>query len=181
MTLAVSIDDFSIEDLGLAQRVLVTTDGTVTEALAAIFLEPIELVKIAIAITHSDHPLPHLELKSGSSLMRRQVVLRGSRTSTPYAYAQVVIAADRLAPDLRRELLDGRTPLGELWIRHRVEIFKERPRIRRRPAGEFARYLDLGETETLIERTYRAFAGRHPVFLVTEYFPTAYRQPLPEV
>ena len=179
MTLALAIEDFSIHGLSLVQRILVTTDGTLTETLAAMFLEPIELVKIAVTITPSPHSFPPLELESGSNLMQRQVVLRGSRSGTPYVYAEVAIATERLPPRLRHDLLEGQVPLGELWILHRLEIFKERHRVRQRPAGDLARYLDVYEKDILIERAYRTFTGGRPVFLVSEYFPAAYRRPLP--
>lgn len=176
MNLAVPIEDFNIRSLGLVQRILVTTDGTLTETLAAMFLEPIELVKLAVAIVQSPQPVPSLELGGGSNLMHRQIVLRGQRSGTPYVYAEVAIATERLPALLREELLEGRMPLGALWILHRLEIFKERPRVRQRAAGDLARHLDLNEEDTLIERAYRTFTSGRPVFLVSEYFPAEYRQ-----
>jgi chorismate-pyruvate lyase len=178
MTLA-ALHDFELDHLGLLQRILVTTDGTVTEMLAAVFLEPIELVKISVTVAPSPEPVPALELDAGSTLMRRQIVLRGKNSGTPYAYAEVAIAADRLGPRLRDELLEGRIPLGQLWISHRLETFKERPRVRQRTAGPLARHLNIGEEDTLIERVYRTFTGGKPVFIVTEYFPSAYRRAMP--
>jgi chorismate-pyruvate lyase len=179
MTLSLSIEDCGLHSLDLLQRILVTTDGTVTETLAAIFLEPIELVKLAVEVVASPEPLPALEIEPGSSLMQRQIVLRGSRSRTPYAYAEVTIAADRLPPGLREDLLKGTMPLGQLWISHRLETFKERPRVRQRVAGALARHLRVDADDLIIERTYRTFMGGHPVFLVTEFFPVSYRQPLP--
>jgi chorismate-pyruvate lyase len=179
MTLALGIQDFNIDTLGLLQRILVTTDGTLTEMLAAMFLEPIELVKIAVTIAPTPEPFAALALDGGSTLMRRQIILRGSISGTPYAYAEVAIAPDRLDPRLRDDLLEGRVTLGHLWISHRLEIFKERLRVRQRLAGALARHLDVGETDTLIERAYRTFTGGQPVFLVTEYFPSAYRRAAP--
>ena len=179
MTPALATDHFGIQSLSLLQRILVTTDGTITETLAAVFLEPIELVKLAVTIAPIPEPFPSLELEGGSSLMRRQVVLRGSRSGTRYAYAEVAIAADRLPTRLREDLLQGRVPLGQLWISYRVETFKERPRVRQRRAGALAPHLGVHEDDTLIERTYRTFTSGQPVFLVTEFFPTAYRRPVP--
>jgi chorismate-pyruvate lyase len=179
MTLALSIGDFSLHSLDLLQRILVTTDGTVTETLAAVFLEPIELVKLAVTVAPSPEPFPALELKGGSSLMQRKVVLRGSRSGRPYAYAEVAIAADRLPPRLREDLLEGRIPLGQLWIFHRLETFKERPCVRQRVAGPIARHLGVHAEDILIERTYRTFTSGHPVFLVTEFFPGSYPRTLP--
>jgi len=179
MTLSLSIEDFGLHSLDILQRILVTTDGTVTETLAAIFLEPIELVKLTVTVVASPEPLPALEIERGSSLMQRKIVLRGSRSSTPYAYAEVTIAADRLPPGLREDLLEGTMPLGQLWISYRLETFKERPRVRKRIAGALARHLGVDADDLLIERTYRTFTSGRPVFLVTEFFPATYRRSLP--
>jgi chorismate-pyruvate lyase len=175
MNLAVPIGNFNIHSLSLVQRILVTTDGTLTETLAAMFLEPIELVKLAVTITQTPHPVTQLELEAGSNVMKRQIVLRGSRSGTPYVYAEVVIATDQLPPRLRDDLLEGRVPLGALWILHRLEIFKDRPRVGQRPAGDLARHLNIAEDDMLIERAYRTFTGGRPIFLVSEYFPAEYR------
>ena len=175
MNLAVPIEDFNIHSLSLVQRILVTTDGTLTETLAAMFLEPIELVKLSVTITQTPHPVPPLELEAGANVMQRQIVLRGSKSGTPYVYAEVVIATDQLPSRLRDDLLEGRVPLGSLWISHRLEIFKDRPRVRQRPAAELAQFLNISEQDILIERTYRTFTGGRPIFLVSEYFPAEYR------
>jgi chorismate-pyruvate lyase len=98
MNLAVPIEDFNIHSLNLVQRILVTTDGTLTETLAAMFLEPIELVKLEVTITQTPHPVPPLELAGGANVMQRRIVLRGSRSGTPYVYAEVVIATDQFTP-----------------------------------------------------------------------------------
>ncbi|HET9273106.1 MAG TPA: chorismate pyruvate-lyase family protein [Methyloceanibacter sp.] len=174
MTLAVPIEDFNIHSLGLVQRILVTTDGTLTDTLASIFLEPIELVKLEVSIAQSPQRIEALDLEGGSNLMHRQIVLRGKTSLSPYVYAEVQIATDRLPPRLRDDLLEGRVPLGALWIMHRLEIFKERPRVRQRLAGALARHLRLREDDTLIERTYRTFTNGRPVFVVSEYFPLEY-------
>jgi chorismate-pyruvate lyase len=175
MNLAVPVEDFNIRSLELVQRILVTTDGTLTETLAAMFLEPIQLVKLEVTITQSPQPVPQLELAAGANVMQRRIVLRGSRSGTPYVYAEVVIATDQLPQRLRDELLEGRVPLGALWIRHRLEIFKDRPRVRQRPAGDLAQYLNVSCEDLLIDRTYRTFTGGRPIFLVSEYFPAEYR------
>ena len=181
MTLAVPLEEFNVHSLGLVQRILVTTDGTLTDTLASIFLEPIELVKLAVTITQSPQPIDALELEGGAKLMQRQIVLRGKNSLSPYVYAEVQIATDRLPPDLRNELLEGRLPLGTLWIMHRLEIFKERPRVRQRLAGDLAKHLGLREEDLLIERSYRTFTNRRPVFIVSEYFPVDYAATAPDV
>jgi chorismate-pyruvate lyase len=177
MSVAPGIPDFEIDGLDLVQRILVTTDGTVTDVLAVAFLEPIALVKIDVTVAPAAGPVPPLELDAGATTMHRRIVLRGARTGTNYAYAEVSIAADRLSPALREDLLAGRVPLGQLWQMHRLETWKERPSVRTRAAGSLAAHLDLAPDAALIHRSYRTFTGGRPVFHVEEFFPTRYASP----
>jgi chorismate-pyruvate lyase len=172
--LAPGISDFSIDHLPLLQRILVTTDGTVTDMLAVAFLEPIELVKIAVTLAPAAAAVPPLDLPSGALVMWRRIVLRGRGSGRPYAYAETVIAADRLPTRVRDDLLAGLVPLGQLWQIHRLETWKERPIVSERPAGALGSHLQLAPEATLIERSYRTFMGGAPVFHVTEYFPVDY-------
>jgi chorismate-pyruvate lyase len=146
------IPDFDIDSLDLLQRILITTDGTVTDVLEVAFLEPIELVRLAVTVEASPDAVAPLRLEPGAPIMRRQVVLRGSRTGANYVYAETVIAADRLQHDFRQDLLAGRIPLGQLWISHRVETWKERPRVVERIAGDLGRHLDLPPDALLTRR-----------------------------
>ena len=108
--LAPGISDFPIDHLPLLQRILVTTDGTVTDMLSVAFLEPIELAKISVTLAPSVAQIDALGLPPGSMTMQRKIVLRGSRSRRPYAYAETVIAADRLPGPLRDDLLAGLVP-----------------------------------------------------------------------
>jgi chorismate-pyruvate lyase len=166
--------DFDLDRLELLQRILVVTDGTVTDVLAAAFRESIALVRIDIATTRLEAPVASLELDAGASMMRRRVVLRGATSGRRFACAETRIATDRLAPALQRDLLEGQIPLGQLWIAHRLETWKERPRVTFCPAGERAVHLDVDREAPLIRREYRSFTGGVPVFHVTEFFPLRY-------
>jgi chorismate-pyruvate lyase len=179
MTFAPGITNFEIDDLDLLQRILVSTDGTVTDVLAVAFLEPIDLVRMSVTVEPAAAPIDALEVAAGETVMRREIVLRGRESGRSYACARVLIAADRLLPDFRDALLEGRVPLGQLWQSHRVETWKERPRVRGRQAGDLSGFLGVGTTEELIERTYRTYNGGRPVFLVTEFFPRQYRPAVP--
>jgi chorismate-pyruvate lyase len=174
MTLAPGIQDYPIDHLELLQRMLVTTDGTVTDVLAVAFLEPIELVKISVTVGASPERVPSLDLAAGATTMQRRIVLRGAKTARPYAYAETVVAIDRLPPALRADLVAGVVPIGQLWQTHRLETWKERPTVRERPAGSTATHLNIAAADPVIERAYRTFTGGAPAFHVTEVFPRKY-------
>lgn len=138
------------------QRVLLVTDGTVTDILEAHFLEPIRLVKLAQRV-------------AGESLERR-ILLRGANSGRVYVYAESVIALDRLDKKLREELLNSDMPLGRLWIEHKLETFKEPFEARFQPAGELAGHFGVDAAAALLMRSYRVISGGAAVMTISEYF-----------
>jgi chorismate-pyruvate lyase len=157
-------------------RVLLVTDGTLTETLEAIFLEPIELVRVGQrqVAANASHAL--LQPQDGETVVERKILLRGSRSRTNYVYAESLIAADRLGPEFRRGLVESDIPLGRLWIEQRLETFKEFLDMRCETGtavpAEFG-----AEGAALLVRTYRVHSAGRPVFVITEYFPSTFVQP----
>jgi len=174
------LDGLDVNLLGSLQRVLLVTDGTLTEILEAYFGERIALVKVsqrvipATALHALLNPIP------GESLIERKILLQGTRSRTNYVYAESLVAVDRLAPSFRDQLLNSDTPLGRLWLEHKLETFKQMHEVRCGPANSLAHYFESGEKEPLLARTYRVFSGGRVVMIISEYFPVAYRE-APEV
>jgi chorismate-pyruvate lyase len=157
------------------QRIFLITDGTLTEILEAAFFERIQLVKLAQNIV-SARTLPVAEdFEPGENLLHRKILLRGAETNRNYAYAESLIAIDRLGPTFRKELLDSTTPLGRLWLEHKLETFKELREARSRPAGELSQYFNCTATDPLLTRTYRVSSAARPVMTITEWFPVTYQ------
>lgn len=156
------------------QRILLITDGTLTEILEASLLERIKLVKLSQQIV-ADTPL-RLSSASNSKdgFMERKILLQGEASGKNYAYAESFIALDHLNPQFRDELLHSDTPLGRLWLDHRLETFKQMQDIKCQPANDLASYFDCPKTLPLLVRTYYVIAAKHPVMIITEYFPSRY-------
>jgi chorismate-pyruvate lyase len=150
------------------QRALLATDGTLTDMIEALFLEPIALVKRAERNAEGIAVHPALGVSESEPRLLRQVLLRGARSGTNYVYAESVIATDRL-PSAVRAALASDVPLGRLFVAFRLETFKE--------------LIDVGEYEQeaafefgwpcrrCFGRTYRVTSGGQPVMLISEYFP----------
>jgi chorismate-pyruvate lyase len=173
-----NLNVLGISSLPPLQRILLITDGTLTEILEAYFCERISLVKLSqrvIAATTSDtllDPIP------GESLIERKILLQGERTGTNYVYAESLVAVDRL-PSAFREGLNSHTPLGRLWLEHRLETFKQMHEVHCQPADGLCHYFEHAEPEPLLVRTYRVLSGGRVVMVISEYFPVAYRESLP--
>ncbi len=174
------LDGLDVNLLGALQRVLLVTDGTLTEILEAYFAERIALVKLSqqmIAATAS-HAL--LDPIPGETLIARKILLQGARSRSNYVYAESLVAVDRLAPSFRDALLTSDTPLGRLWLEHKLETFKLMHEVSCRPANSLAHYFESREEEPLLARTYRVISAGRVVMVISEYFPGAYRE-APEV
>jgi chorismate-pyruvate lyase len=161
--------------LGLLPRLLLISDGTLTDIVEAAFLEPIGLKKIDTETVQTTEPVEELQLAAGSSLMRRRILLRGETTGTTYVYAETLIALDALDSRFREDLVNSTHPLGRLWVMHKLETRKEILRVWPRPAGELGERFGMPAEAPFVARSYRVISGGRPIMLITECFPAAAR------
>jgi len=152
------------------QRILLITDGTLTEILEAHFLERIELVKLSERFLTRGEASTPLELEDGERVMERKINLRGAKSGTLYVYAESHILVDRLDPTFQVELLESNIPLGRLWLSHRLETFKEFVKIDCRPACELAIHLTCAGDAPMLGRVYDVFSSGRRVMRIAEYF-----------
>ncbi len=169
-----SLNGFDVNSLAPLQRVLLVTDGTLTEILEANFFERVRLVKVSQEIIPATASHGLLEPNPGEVLIERKILLQGEGSHRNYAYAESLIAVDRLGPSFRNALLESDTPLGRLWLEHKLETFKQLQEVRSQNADGLSRYFECPDAACLLVRTYRVFSSSQPVMLITEYFPAAY-------
>jgi len=160
--------------LSTLQRVLLITDGTVTDVLEAYAGERMTVVLLA-----QDFGPPvgpglgfGLELDDGERVLRRSILLQGRETGTNFMYADSVISANRLDDDMLDGLLRGEKPLGRLLAEQKCETFREIVGLGKEPAGVNARHFRMSESDVLIFRTYRIVMRQQPIMRITEKFPS---------
>jgi len=159
------------------QRILLTTDGTVTEILEAHLWEAIQIVKLYQECLETDASVPYLDIGPHAPVLIRKVILRGKPSDRNYIYAESIVALDRLDDRLRHGLMETQRPVGQLMLEARLETFREILSCCYEPAEEIGQYFGAGADARLISRTYRVFADRQPFMLITEKFPeTAFRE-----
>ena len=169
------LDGYEVNSLEPLQRVLLVTDGTLTEILEANFFERIRLVQVSQRIVPAgdDHAL--LDLVAGEAVSERKILLQGVDSRRNYVYAESMIALDRLSPAFREELLNSRTPPGRLWLEQRPETSKELMEIRGQRANGLCAYFECNNAAPMLARTYRISSAGQPLIVTTEYFPAAYQ------
>lgn len=142
-------------------RVLLVTDGTVTHMLRAHFREPVEVrVEAHEFVGAGDaRPTNHewLDTPDGADILIRDVVLVGETSGRLFARARSWIALDRLAPEMREDIIAMRRSIGNVLLAHFSENRRE------------LLWHGLTQEKTL-ERTYRVIAGGKPLMVITETF-----------
>lgn len=166
----------SINPLTLSafQRILLTTDGTVTDILEAFSGESIRVVKLFQDVARLDRAVSSLELPWGQDVLRRSILLQGRMSLVNLVYADSVIALDRLEEGVRDGLLRSQKPIGLLILEHRIETFKEILDCGREPAGPLAQHFQIDEGASMIFRSYRMITQGRPIMVITEKFPESY-------
>lgn len=164
-------DRVDTSELTLVQRLLLTTDGTITHILEAFTNERVEIVKLDEAVGVSQPGDAGLDVEEGELLLRRRVLIRGSVTKTPLIYAVSSIAVRRLPPPVHHALVHTDEPIGRVLFAHRTESLREILQVRREPAGDAAACFGVDPEDWALCRTYRILAGGRPIMLIDEKFP----------
>src|SRR3954462_4053351 len=86
-----NVGSIDLSSLSSFSRVLLTTDGTLTEILEAYFLEHIQLVKVSEVMRPAAHSVPALNVRPGDEIIERKILLQGVQSHTNYVYAETTI------------------------------------------------------------------------------------------
>ena len=107
------------------QRILLTTDGTVTEILEAHLWEAMRIVKLYQDCIETDASIPYLDIGPHAPVLVRKIILRGESSERNYIYAESIVALDRLDDRIRQGLIETQKPVGQLMLEARLETFRE--------------------------------------------------------
>jgi chorismate-pyruvate lyase len=160
------------------QRILVGTDGTVTQLLEIYAGQPVEVVKLEQAFDTAGDGDAGLDVSPDDKVLRREVLLRGAHDRRNLLHAQATVVLARVDPGLVDALLATDRPLGYLLAERRTETFREVLDSGREPAGAVGAHFGLAPTADVVARTYRITAGGKPVALVKERFPAGFYREL---
>jgi len=160
--------------LGRFERLLLVTDGTVTEILEQYLEEKIRLIKLdqKIARDLADIDTAHGRFLAAGDLpvLARQILLQGETSGRNWLHAESTILLNHLGEDFRTDLLASREPIGRLWDKHRVETFKRILDYRRRRADALAGYFGIRPEDPVLSRTYSVTSGRKLIMIICESF-----------
>ena len=165
-----------IEPLNLSpfQRILLTTDGTLTEILEAYLLEKIQLIKLSEELVKITKSIPALDLDIGTEVMERKILLQGKISLNNFIYAESIIVPERLDTNLKSRLIQSQEPMGRLWLEHKLETFKEIIDSAIETAEDLSEFFNIAREDKMLSRTYRVFSNKKPIIMITEKFPESY-------
>jgi chorismate-pyruvate lyase len=156
------------DTLSVLQKVLLITDGTVTQLLEIYTGEKISVQKLEhVLVTGAPSSLG---VPATEPVLSRRILLRG--TSRPYMYAHSWLVPSRMPRDMQQAIVQTNTPIGQLWKAARLETFREIIDFRREQNSGIAAL--FGVDGTLLSRTYLISAGGVPMGLIVEKFPATY-------
>lgn len=166
------VGDTAAPPMSVLQRVLLTTNGTVTDFLEAYAGEPMVVVKWSQSF---EPPTPETRLDGADQrLLERTITLRGARSGTTFLHADSHIAADRVPSGLLDSLLETGRPLGRLLNEHRVESFRQIIATGVMPADALGTCFGVAADSELLFRTYLIHVGGRPLMRITERFPVTW-------
>jgi chorismate-pyruvate lyase len=171
-----SLNSNHIEPSALSsfQKILLTTNGSVTDILEAYLSEQIRVIKLSEQLVSLVHNITSMDLKEGTEVIIRKVLLQGRISRKNFIYADSIIVPERLDERFRDALLESKIPIGKLWFEQRVETFKEILDSSKEPAGDLAGYFNIQPSDNMLSRTYRVVTNRKSSMMITEKFPESY-------
>jgi chorismate-pyruvate lyase len=167
-------NNLNLSELSVFQRVMLITDGTLTDILEIYLLEKLCIIKLSEQILLTTQAIPTLILNHPCEVIERKILLQGKESKSNWLYAESTIIPARLEQPFREALLQSKAPIGKLWMKYKVETFKEIITLNWEFAGELADFFGVDKESRLLCRTYRVFSKRQPIMMITEKFPDTY-------
>jgi chorismate-pyruvate lyase len=165
--------DFDSRSLGLFQKILLATDGTVTDLIALYTGESIRVKKLSQDIERRIAPA-ELRCAEPSELLHRRILLSGATEN--FLYADSLFVFDRFSTSIRHQLLNTDCPIGLLWKEEKLETYREVIDQRMEPCAEIAEHFSLESDALFVSRTYLIHHRGQPLGSITEKWPaTAFR------
>lgn len=167
--------EINIAQLTPFQRALIVTDGTVTRLIEAYTLTPVEVVLLHQAEQTLCTEHIWLDLPSGAPVIAREVLLQtpsiGNERPKIQAYATSLIVSQHLPKGILDELESDPAGLGGILQNSGLETRRELLWCCCETARNLPEAIAHLEGIPLLSRTYRVFANKKPIMLITEKFP----------
>ncbi len=159
------------QPLSTFQKILLTTDGTVTDLIALYAGEPIRVKKIGQKMFLSDNR-QNFFCPSETPLLERNVLLCGARKN--YLYAESVFVVGLLSHSIQYKLLETDCPIGLMWKEEKLDMYRDILGHKTEICDTVAAYFDVPPQTPIISRTYSIYHRGKILGTITEKFPITF-------
>jgi len=156
--------------LSFLERLLVVTNGSVTQILEVFYSKPVSLKTISQVVTKaSPKEISFFDLKSRFEINNRSVII--SVAGHPLILAKSKIPLEKLEEGFRDELMLADVPIGKLLIKHKIEARRELVHVDFVSGSSELDSVFGSGNQGYIVRTYNIIHKGSPWLNITESFP----------
>lgn len=160
--------------LSSVQKILLTTDGSITRILEAIRGEPVTVETITQELINAEREIADvLNIDLGSTVNYRVVNLRDSKGMLIRAISYAPV--ERLPPAFREDIMKKDEPIGRIMAKLRIEARREIKGFEIIKADkELSEVFGIPHGALLLKRMYNIIYQGEVLLNVTEIFPHAF-------
>lgn len=163
----------SLGSLSPVQKMLLGTDGSVTDLLEVVTESPVEIRTLVQKIVSADEAMAEeLQIAPGDKVNYRIVLLQNKDSQKALIYAVSHTPLARLEANFKEDLTKADIPIGLILKKHRIESRREISSASFLPADiEHCRAFGVFPQETMLARSYRIIRHGLPLISIRETFP----------
>jgi len=155
------------------QKILLTTDGSVTRVLEILTRKPVRVeTLVRMTISADSRVAKWLNTSVGSSVNYRMVELINPRPKKILAVAKSWIAISRLERGIRKDLTSTDIPIGKIISKHKLDVRREMLNINLVHAEEdITKLIGVKKGSPLLSKTYNIVRNDAVLMRINELFP----------
>jgi beta-ribofuranosylaminobenzene 5'-phosphate synthase len=159
--------------LSPVQKMLLGTDGSVTNLLEVITGSPVEIETLVQRVEPADEAVAReLQINPGEDVNFRIVLLKKANSREALVYAVSHTPLKRLDASFKDDLTKADIPIGVILKKHRIESRRDITSTAFSSAGEeHCRAFGVFAREIMLTRSYQIIRHGQPLIAIKETFP----------
>ncbi|MFA6372746.1 MAG: beta-ribofuranosylaminobenzene 5'-phosphate synthase [Methanothrix sp.] len=159
--------------LSPVQKMLLGTDGSVTNLLEVVTGSPVEIETLVQKVVPADETVAkELQVNPGEDVNFRVVLLKTANSHEALVYAVSHTPLKRLDASFKDDLTKADIPIGVILKKHRIESRRDITSTAFLSAGqEHCRVFGVFAREIMLTRSYKIIRHGQPLIAIKETFP----------
>ncbi|MEM4311878.1 MAG: chorismate pyruvate-lyase family protein [Nitrososphaerales archaeon] len=151
------------------QKILLTTDGSITRILEALSFERIIIRTLKKKPIKASGKIAH-ELNYKGTISYREVLLMGKESGRCYIFAKSWVPINRLDSDYAEDILSRDEPIGKILQLHKLESRRNIIKIGSLKSKRLKKFFKT-EEDIFLRRAYHIIHKDKVLIKIEEYFP----------